>query len=94
MILNLNSLVGKVEEVGNPLKSMEEICAKVWPVPLGTIELVDQGIGGTGRKTACKQHLTEVKVIPCSCLTAVENQQRHKKQGLIWSMSGTDFQNN
>lgn len=60
------------EGVGNPLKSMEEIRTEALAVPIGTIEADAQRVGGTARKTACKQHPAKVKVPLSSTLTALE----------------------
>lgn len=70
---------GEAEGVGNPLKSVEEIRTEALAVPIGTIEPDAQRIGGTGRKTACKQHPAEVKVLLSSSLTAVEINRGTKK---------------
>lgn len=73
---------GEAEGVGNPLKSVEEIRTEALAVPIGTIEPDAQRIGGTGRKTACKQHPAEVKVLLSSSLTAVEINRGTKKPRL------------
>lgn len=43
--------MGKVEGVGNPLKSMEEIDAETLAVPIGTLQPDAQRIGGAGRES-------------------------------------------
>lgn len=66
--------------MGNPLKSVGEIRTEALAVPIGTIEPDAQRTGGAGKKTACKQHPAEVKVLLSSSLTAVEISRGTEKQ--------------
>lgn len=58
--------------MGNPLEFMEEMHTETLAVPIGTIEPDAQCIGGTGRRTPCKQYPAEVKALLSSSLSAVE----------------------
>lgn len=58
---------------------MEEMHTETLAVPIGTIEPDAQCIGGTGRRTPCKQHPAEVKALLSRSLSAVEIRGRHKK---------------
>lgn len=49
-------------------------------VPIGTIEPDAQCIGGTGRRTPCKQHPAEVKALLSRSLSAVEIRGGTKKR--------------
>lgn len=75
----------------NSLESMEEIWTEVPAVPIGTIEPYAQCTGGTGRKTVCKQHTDEVKILLGNSLTVVEINRDTMRQG---SIQNTQSQNN